>query len=180
MTGLRGWLRSTLASGLVTQRLTDLTTHTEFDLPGKGSAETHPRICVRVQRTDSEQIDVSTAKGRREHTAGRKVAHRPSTRARHFLFKASVVYRVYDGHPAIRKWLVLKNTGSDSVAYLPSEYRSHRASVGPFQRDGSECPVRRRSERDFLHGPVGGCRTVCLQRAHRRRLCDSSAKFPGI
>ena len=32
--------------------------------------------------------------------------------------EVSVVYRAYNGHPAIRKWLLLKNTGSTTLLSL--------------------------------------------------------------
>ena len=45
--------------------------------------------------------------------------------------EVSVVYRAYDGHPAIRKWLVLRNTGTAVLHLSHMNIEAIAPSVGP-------------------------------------------------
>jgi alpha-galactosidase len=102
------------ASGLVTQRLTDLTTHTEFIPPAKPArrpalefsfacnGQTLNGSTFRLVKAD--QGTLPDGKSLTVHLESKTLP-----------LEVSVVYRVYDEQPAIRKWLVLKNTGSEPL-----------------------------------------------------------------
>ena len=47
-----------------------------------------------------------------------------------FPLQVSVTYRVYDGQPAIRKWLVLKNTGTEPLHVSHLSIEAIAPSVG--------------------------------------------------
>jgi alpha-galactosidase len=98
-------------SGLVTQRLTDLTIHTEFIPPARPArrpALEFSFACNGQTLTGSTfrlvKADQSTLPDGKSLTI--------HLESKTFPLEVSVVYRVYDGQPAIRKWLELKNTGS--------------------------------------------------------------------
>ena len=119
-------------SGVVTQRLTDLKTHTEYIPPQEPTrraalefsfacnGETLTGATFQLQKAD--QSSLPDGKSLTIHLQSKT-----------FPLEVAVVYRVYDGHPAIRKWLLLRNTGVDPVASLPHEYRSHRTLGRPLQ-----------------------------------------------
>ena len=52
-------------------------------------------------------------------------------RSKTFSLQIDVVYRVYDGHPAIRKWLVLRNIGTTTLHLSHLNIESIAPSVGP-------------------------------------------------
>ncbi len=116
-------------SGLVTKRLADLTTHTEFVSPGK--SQRTPTLefsfaCNGQTLTGASfqllKADESTLPD------GKSLTIHLQSKA--FPLEVSVVYRVYDGHPAIRKWLVLKNTGSTPLHLSHLNIEAIAPSVG--------------------------------------------------
>jgi alpha-galactosidase len=114
------------ASGLVTQRLTDLSTHTEFIPPGKPGLE-FSFACngktltgATFELLKAEQNTLPDGKSLTIHLQNKT-----------FPLDLSVVYRVYDGHPAIRKWLVLRNTGSTPLHFSHMNIEAIAPSVGP-------------------------------------------------
>ena len=52
-------------------------------------------------------------------------------RSNAFPLEVSIVYRVYNGHPAIRKWLVLRNIGSATLHLSHMNIEAIAPSVGP-------------------------------------------------
>jgi alpha-galactosidase len=99
------------ATGLVTQRLTDLTTHTDLILSGKTirrPALEFAFACNGQTLNGSKFRLVKADQGTLPDGKSLTVLLESKT----LPLQVSVVYRVYDGQPAIRKWLVLKNTGS--------------------------------------------------------------------
>src|SRR3984893_7015767 len=102
------------ASGLVTQRLTDLTTHTEFIPPAKPARRPTLEFSVAC---DGQTLNGSTFRlvkaGQGTLPDGKSLTVHLESKT--LPLEVSVVYRVYDGQPAIRKWLVLKNTGSEPL-----------------------------------------------------------------
>ncbi len=113
-------------SGLVTQRLTDLSHRTEFILPGKPALEFSfacngkTRTGATFQMLKAEQSALPDGKSLTIHLQDKT-----------FPLDVSVVYRVYDGHPAIRKWLVLRNTGSTPLHLSHMNIEAIAPSVGP-------------------------------------------------
>src|ERR1700679_2312751 len=99
------------SSGLVTQRLADLTTHTEFitsEKPTRRPALEFSFLCNGVTLTGASSQLVK-AEPRTLPDGKSLTIH---LRSKTLPLEVSVVYRVYDGHPAIRKWLLLRNTGT--------------------------------------------------------------------
>jgi alpha-galactosidase len=117
-------------SGLVTQRLTDLTTHTEFIPPT--SATRRPALefslaCngeiltgATFQLVKADESSLPDGKSLTIHL-----------RSKTLPLEVSVVYRAYDGQPAIRKWLVLRNTGSAVLHLSHLNIEAIAPSVGP-------------------------------------------------
>ncbi|HEX4230324.1 MAG TPA: alpha-galactosidase [Bryobacteraceae bacterium] len=131
-----GEIERTLAfndtSGLFTQQLSDLTTHTDFIVPGK--------LRLKVAPEFSFQCNGRTYRGASSDFAligadeaplpnGKSLAIR--LRAKQLPLEVSVIYDVYDGHPAIRKQLILRNTGSEALRFTHLNIEAIAPSVGP-------------------------------------------------
>jgi alpha-galactosidase len=118
------------SSGLVTQRLTDLATHTEFissEKPTRRPALEFSFLCngetltgASFQLVKAEPSTLPDGKSLTIHLRSKTVP-----------LEVSVVYRVYDGHPAIRKWLLLRNTGTAALHLSHMNIESIAPSVGP-------------------------------------------------
>ena len=120
------------ASGLLTERLADLTTHTDFILPGKPgrtSVQEFSFVCNGQTLTGASstlqllRADESTLPDGKSLTVRLRSTTLP--------LEVSVMYRVYHGHPAIRKWLVLRNTGSAALHLSHMNIEAIAPSVGP-------------------------------------------------
>jgi len=116
------------AAGLVTERLSDLKTHTDFIQPDKIAKELSPEF--------SFQCDGHGYAGRGAAFAllGAEAEAESLTirlRGKQVPLDVSVVYRVYPGHPAIRKYLLIKNTGTVPVVLSHLEIEGIGPSVGP-------------------------------------------------
>ncbi len=117
------------ATGLGTQRLTDLTTHT--DLIPAGKAVRRPAVefsfvCNGQSLNGSTFRLVKAEEGRLPGGKSLTVLLESKT----LPLQVSVVYQVYDGQPAIRKWLVLKNTGTTPLHVSHLNIESISPSVG--------------------------------------------------
>jgi alpha-galactosidase len=118
------------SSGLVTQRLNDLTTRTEFissEKPTRRPALEFSFLCngetltgASFQLVKAEPSTLPDGKSLTIHL-----------RSKTLPLEVSVVYRVYDGHPAIRKWLLLRNTGTVALHLSHMNIESIAPSVGP-------------------------------------------------
>ena len=103
-------------TGLFTQRMSDLATHTDFITPGETRSFRTPEFSFRCGARscagESPQWDLLGA-------SQDALSHGKSLtiRLRHteVPVEVSVVYSVYDGHAAIRKHLVLHNTGTSAL-----------------------------------------------------------------
>ena len=116
-------------SGVVTQRLTDLKTHTEYIPPQEltrraafefsfaCNGETLTGATFQLQKAD--QSSLPDGKSLTIHLQSKT-----------FPLEVAVVYRVYDGHPAIRKWLLLRNTGSTPLHLSHMNIEAIAPSVG--------------------------------------------------
>src|ERR1700742_2249387 len=99
------------ASGLFTARLTDLSTHYDFITAEKRSASEFSFACNGETLTGST-FQLLRADDSKLADGSLLTVH---LRSKTFPLEVSVVYRVYSGHPAIRKWLVLRNTGTATL-----------------------------------------------------------------
>jgi alpha-galactosidase len=118
------------SSGLLTQRLADLTTHTEYISPGKVTRRPPSEfsfLCngetltgASFQLVKVDQTALPDGKSLTIHLQSKTLP-----------LEVSVVYRVYDGHPAIRKWLLLRNTGTATLHLSHMDIESIAPSVGP-------------------------------------------------
>ena len=119
------------AAGLVTERLSDLTTHTDYIEPSNVRAE--------LAQEFSFQCNGHTYVGHSGDFAlvaadtdaisnGKSLTIR--LRSKQLPLEVSVIYSVYDGHPAIRKHLVLRNTGSTPLRISHLDIEAIGPSVG--------------------------------------------------
>jgi alpha-galactosidase len=116
-------------SGVVTRRLTDLKTHTEYippQEPTRRAALEFSFACNGETLTGAtfhlRKADQSTLPDGKSLTI--------HLQSKTFPLEVAVVYRVYDGHPAIRKWLLLRNTGSTPLHLSHMNIEAIAPSVG--------------------------------------------------
>ena len=117
------------SSGLVTERLTDLKTHTNFIEPGNVRAEEFSFQCN--GHSYSGHSGAFTLLGAEESPLANGKSLTVRLRAVKLSLDVSVVYNVYERHPAIRKHLVLKNTGSTPLVFTHLVIEGITPSVGP-------------------------------------------------
>src|SRR5271157_4008503 len=118
--------------GLSTEQLSDLKTHADFILPGK------PRYDMAAEF--SFECNEHTYRGAGSQFALVSATESPlpngksltiRLRSKELPLEVSVIYNVYDGHPAIRKQLVLRNTGSAPLHFSHLNMEAIAPSVGP-------------------------------------------------
>jgi alpha-galactosidase len=116
-------------SGVVTRRLTDLRTHTEYippQEPTRRAALEFSFACNGETLTSAtfhlRKADQSTLPDGKSLTIHLQSKTLP--------LEVAVVYRVYNGHPAIRKWLLLRNTGSAPLHLSHMNIEAIAPSVG--------------------------------------------------
>ena len=119
------------ASGLFTSRLGDLSTHYDFIAAEKRTAAEFSFVCNGETLTGSSSAFQLLRADESAPADGKSLT--VQLRSKAFPLEVSVVYRIYNGHPAIRKWLVLKNTWSLYLASVAYGYRGHRTIGRPFQ-----------------------------------------------
>ncbi len=119
-------------TGLSTQRLTDLSTHTDYivaEKPGKlapaefsftGNGETFAGAGGQFQLVKADERSLPDGKSL-------TIVLRSKT----IPFDVSVIYRVYNGQPAIRKWLVVRNIGFATLRLTHLNIEAIAPSVGP-------------------------------------------------
>src|ERR1035438_861411 len=111
-------------TGLLTEQLTDLSTHADFILPGKinmGMAQEFSFLCNghQCEGTNSEFEFVNSNESALPH--GKTLTVR--LRHKNLALDVSVIYIVYDGHSAVRKHLVLRNTGTEILRTRIPQYQ---------------------------------------------------------
>jgi alpha-galactosidase len=117
------------ASGLFTARLADLSTHYDFIAAEKSSAAEFSFACNGETLTGAgSAFQLLRADASKLVDGNLLTIHLQS---KTFPLEVSVVYRVYSGHPAIRKWLVLRNTGSATLHLSHMNIEAIAPSVGP-------------------------------------------------
>jgi len=117
------------ASGLFTARLADLSTHYDFIAAEKSSAAEFSFACDGETLTGAgSAFQLLRADTSKLADGNLLTIHLQS---KTFPLEVSVVYRVYSGHPAIRKWLVVRNTGSATLHLSHMNIEAIAPSVGP-------------------------------------------------
>jgi alpha-galactosidase len=119
-------------TGLLTEQWTDLSTHVDFIAPGKinmGMAQEFAFLCNGHQcegaNPDFDFVDAAEA----DLPKGKSLALR--LRHKQLALEVSVIYSVYQGHPAIRKHLVLRNTGAPTLRFSHLCIEAVGVSLGP-------------------------------------------------
>jgi len=129
-------IRRTLAfrpeAGLYTEQFSSLQPLVDLIAPGTMQAGASPEfsfVCDGQRCTgayaDFDLLDAAEA----ALTKGRSLTIR--LRHRKLPLDAHVVYCVYDGHPAVRKHLVLRNTGASALHLSHMNIEAIRISLGP-------------------------------------------------
>jgi alpha-galactosidase len=120
------------SSGLATAQLTDLKTQANFIVPKKPRWNVPREFSFQCEGKSYDGAGPQFALIGADQTAlpnGRSLTVR--LRAKDLPLEVSVIYAVYDGHPAIRKHLVLRNTGSARLNISHLNLESLGPSVGP-------------------------------------------------
>jgi len=120
------------SSGFYTQQLSDLTTRTDFVEPEKLRLSMAPEFSFQCnghtyRGASSEFTLVSGSEV--SLVNGKSLTIR--LRAIQLPLEVSVIYNVYDGHPAVRKHLVLRNTGAAVLRLSHLNIEAIAPSVGP-------------------------------------------------
>jgi alpha-galactosidase len=119
-------------SGLVTTRLADLTTQTDFISPGKSGKASAAEFSFNCNgKTLTGAGTAFQLVKADENTLANGKSLTIHLRSTAFPLEVSVVYRVYSGHPAIRKWLVVRNIGSAALHLTHMNIEDIAPSVGP-------------------------------------------------
>ncbi len=119
-------------TGLFTQQFSDLATHADFILPGKVKSEMAPEFSFlcngRLCTGTGAAFDLVSA-GEAALANGRSL----TIRLRHnkLAMEVDVVYFVYGHHPAIRKHLVLRNTGTHELHITHLNIEAIGVALGP-------------------------------------------------
>jgi alpha-galactosidase len=113
--------------GLYTSRLTCLATRREY-VGGRGPAEFSFRCDDQPCASNDGQFEL--VDGRTDAFAGGK-SLTVRLRSRKFPLEAAAVYRMYDGHPALRKHLLLRNTGGSPLLLTHLNVETLELALGP-------------------------------------------------
>jgi alpha-galactosidase len=118
--------------GLFTERLSDLSTRADYILPATIRMEMAPEFSFRCndQACAGASPDFDLV---RSHESALANARSLVIELRHkeLAVEVSVVYTVYNGHAAIRKHLVLRNTGGTALHLSHLNIESIGVSIGP-------------------------------------------------
>jgi len=113
--------------GLSTSRLTCLATRREY-VSGRGSAEFSFRCDDQPCASNDGQFELVDA--RTDAIAGGK-SLTVRLRSRELPLEFAAVYRIYDGHPALRKHLLLRNTGGSPLLLTHLNVETLELEIGP-------------------------------------------------
>src|SRR5271170_1049259 len=117
------------ASGLFTARLADLSTHYDFIAAEKSSAAEFSFACDGETLTGAGSAFQLLRADKSKLADGNLLTIHLQSKT--LPLEVSVVYRVYSRHPAIRKWLVVRNTGSATLHLSHMNIEAIAPSVGP-------------------------------------------------
>ncbi|MDE3149067.1 MAG: alpha-galactosidase, partial [Acidobacteriota bacterium] len=119
-------------TGLFTERFSDLSTHTDFIVPEKirrGMAQEFSFLCngrrCAGANASFDLVDAGEAVLRKGKSLTVRLRHKELP------LEVSVVYSVYDGHPATRKHLVLRNSGTSVLHISHLNIEAIKVSLGP-------------------------------------------------
>ena len=119
-------------TGLYTRQLSDLSTHVGLIRPSEprlGRSSEFSFVCS-GQKCSGTGADFDLLGTKRaEFPGGKSLIVR--LRHRELALEVSVVYSVYDGHPAIRKHLAMRNTGSVALHLSHMNIEAVEAGLGP-------------------------------------------------
>ena len=168
-------------TGLLTEQLTDLSTRADFIALAKinrGMAQEFSFLC------NGHQCEGANSEFELLNSGESPLPHGKSLtihlRHKNLPLEVSVIYSVYDGHPAIRKHLVLRNTGARHhfifriFALRPSEFRSARRTKPRCLRSTAPFPAKSSTPAALK---MQGCWSPTVKPAS---ASPSSAKFPAI
>ncbi len=125
-------LRFSETAGLATEELSDLKTHNDFILQSKPRWNVPQEFAFQCNGRNyrgagSQFVLLGTSEDALSN--GKSLTIR--LRAKDAPLEVSVIYAVYDGHPAIRKHLMLRNTGTEPLHISHMNIESIAPSVGP-------------------------------------------------
>jgi alpha-galactosidase len=119
-------------AGLITQQLSDLSINTTFIAPAANRSSLGQEfsfLCNGVHcagaSPDFELVDAGQA------TMGNGDSLTVRLRHKNLSLEVSAVYRVYNGHPAVRKHLVMRNTGAETLHISHLNIESIAITLGP-------------------------------------------------
>jgi len=119
-------------SGLVTMRLSDLRTHADFITPATLRMSMAPEFVFQCNGNSywgaSSQFALLSAV---ESAVPNGKSLSVRLRNKELPLEVSVVYTVYEGHPVVRKHLLLRNTGSVPLHFSHLSIEAIGPSVGP-------------------------------------------------
>ena len=118
--------------GLFTTQLSALSTNTDFIAPGQTHMPVAQEFSFRCDETvcsgTNATFDFLSAN---EATLGNRKSLTIRLRHKQLALEASVIYTVYDGHPAIRKHLSLRNTGTKTLRISHLNIEAINLALGP-------------------------------------------------
>jgi alpha-galactosidase len=117
------------ASGLFTAGLADLSTHYDLIVAQKRPAAEFSFACNGETLTGASSVFQLLRADESTLADGKSLTIHLQSKT--FPLEVSVVYRVYNGHPAIRKWLVLRNAGPATLHLSHMNIEAIAPSVGP-------------------------------------------------
>ncbi len=117
-------------TGLFTQRFSDLATHSDFIAPEKMRRSQEFSFVCNGRRCAGEGASFSLVDAGESALANGR-ALTVHLRHNELPLEVSVVYSVYDGHPATRKHLVLRNSGTSVLHITHLSIEAIVISLGP-------------------------------------------------
>lgn len=119
-------------AGLITEQLSDLRTHTDFILHSKPHYNLPREFSFQCNGKSYSGSSAQFALVRAtEANLSKGKSLTIQLRSKEPALEVSVIYTVYDGHPAIRKQLILRNDGSERLHLSHLNIESIAPSVGP-------------------------------------------------
>lgn len=118
--------------GLYTEQFSDLSTHAEFISAGKihtNPGEEFSFLCNGQSCSGASTAFALVSTRESVLPGGRSLTIQ--LRHKELALEVAAVYRVYDGHPAVRKHLVLRNTGTAALRISRLAIESIGVTLGP-------------------------------------------------
>lgn len=120
------------STGLYTNELSDLITHADYVKPDDLLLSRAPEFSFQcdghVYRGASSEFSLIAAENEKPANANSLIIRLQS---KHLPLEVTVTYKVYDGHPAVRKQLAFKNTGVGPMRISHLTIEALAPSIGP-------------------------------------------------